>query len=37
MSPGAGAPFYGDASKANATFRRRDDVKPRQWESEAGV
>jgi len=37
MSPGAGAPFYGDASKASATVRRRDDVKSRQWGSEVGV
>jgi len=37
MSPGAGAPFYGDATKASATYRRHDDMGTRQSGSEAGV
>jgi len=37
MSQGAGAPFYGDASEANAAARRRDDVKNRHLGSKAGV
>ncbi len=37
MSHGAGAPFYGDATKANAAARRRVDVETRHLGSEAGV